>query len=203
MNKKEFIVNTLQEMFPNASCELVYHNNFELLISIILSAQTTDKKVNSVTPLLFGKYPDAYKLMDADIKTVASIIRILGLANSKAKNIILTAKMLVEKYDGNIPNTKAELVKLAGVGVKTANVYMAEGLGMNAFGVDTHVLRVSNRLGISKSKNPLVVEADLINFFPNENWAKLHIQFIFFGRYHCTSRNPKCANCKFIRYCHF
>ena len=203
MNKKEFIVNTLQEMFPNASCELVYHNNFELLISIILSAQTTDKKVNSVTPLLFSKYPDAYKLMDADIKTVASIIRILGLANTKAKNIILTAKMLVEKYDGNIPNTKAELVKLAGVGVKTANVYMAEGLGMNAFGVDTHVLRVSNRLGISKSKNPLVVEADLINFFPNENWAKLHIQFIFFGRYHCTSRNPKCANCKFIRYCHF
>ena len=179
MNKKEFIVNTLQEMFPNASCELVYHNNFELLISIILSAQTTDKKVNSVTPLLFDKYPDAYKLMDADIKTVASIIRILGLANTKAKNIILTAKMLVEKYDGNIPNTKAELVKLAGVGVKTANVYMAEGLGMNAFGVDTHVLRVSNRLGISKSKNPLVVEADLINFFPNENWAKLHIQFIF------------------------
>ena len=119
----------------------------------------------------------------------------------KAKNIIKTAKIILEKYNENIPTTKEELTLLPGVGVKTANVYMAEGLGINAFAVDTHVMRVSRRLGISESDNPVKIEEDLKQFFKDMNWIKLHHQFIFFGRYFCKAKKPECENCKLIKYC--
>ena len=195
------ILNFLDEKFPNARCELVYKTKFQLLIAIVLSAQTTDLKVNNVSPLLFEKYPSINDLANANVDDVIDILMPLGLASMKARNIIKTSKIILEKYKGNIPITKEELTLLPGVGVKTANVYMAEGLGINAFAVDTHVMRVSRRLGISESDNPVKIEEDLKQFFKDMNWIKLHHQFIFFGRYFCKAKKPECENCKLIKYC--
>ncbi len=197
------ILNFLDELFLDAHCELKYNNRFELLIAIILSAQTTDVKVNSITPSLFGKYPTIEALAYANALDVSGILNPLGLANSKAKNIIATAKILLERYNEEIPVTKEELTKLPGVGVKTANVYLAEGLGINSFAVDTHVARVSRRLGISDSEDPSVIEEDLKMFFAELNWIKLHHQFIFFGRYFCKAKNPQCNKCKLKKYCNY
>lgn len=200
---KQEILDFLDEKFPNARCELVYKTKFQLLIAVVLSAQTTDAKVNKITPILFTKYPTINDLANANIEDVVEILLPLGLANAKAKNIIANAKVILEQYDGNIPPVKEELIKLPGVGVKTANVYLAEGLGINAFAVDTHVSRVSRRLGISDSDNPVVIEEDLKKFFHEMNWIKLHHQFIFFGRYFCKAKNPECHNCKLKKYCRF
>ena len=197
---KEKILNYLDELFPNAHCELTYHNHFELLIAIVLSAQTTDVKVNNVTPILFAKYPTPNELANANILDVVNILMPLGLANNKAKNIIATANILKDK---EIPTTREELVKLPGVGRKTANVFLAEGLKVNAFAVDTHVSRVANRLQLSKSDDPLVIEKDLTNYFDGEDWIKLHHQFIFFGRYFCKAKNPNCKECKLKEHCNF
>ena len=197
---KEKILNYLDELFPNAHCELTYHNHFELLIAIVLSAQTTDVKVNNVTPILFAKYPTPNDLANANILDVVNILMPLGLANNKAKNIIATANILRDK---EIPTTREELVKLPGVGRKTANVFLAEGLKVNAFAVDTHVSRVANRLQLSKSDDPLVIEKDLTNYFDEEDWIKLHHQFIFFGRYFCKAKNPNCKECKLKEHCNF
>ena len=197
---KEKILNYLDELFPNAHCELTYHNHFELLIAIVLSAQTTDVKVNNVTPILFAKYPTPNELANANILDVVNILMPLGLANNKAKNIIATANILKDK---EIPTTREELVKLPGVGRKTANVFLAEGLKVNAFAVDTHVSRVANRLQLSKSDDPLVIEKDLTNYFDEEDWIKLHHQFIFFGRYFCKAKNPNCKECKLKEHCNF
>ena len=195
---KEKILNYLDELFPNAHCELTYHNHFELLIAIVLSAQTTDVKVNNVTPILFAKYPTPNELANANILDVVNILMPLGLANNKAKNIIATANILKDK---EIPTTREELVKLPGVGRKTANVFLAEGLKVNAFAVDTHVSRVANRLQLSKSDDPLVIEKDLTNYFDEEDWIKLHHQFIFFGRYFCKAQKPNCNECKLKKHC--
>lgn len=200
---REEILLFLDELFPNAHCELTYKTKFQLLIAIILSAQTTDNKVNSITPILFEKYKTIKDLAEANINDVIKILTPLGLANNKAKNIIETAKCLIEKYSEEIPITKEELITLPGVGVKTANVYMAEGLKIQAFAVDTHVSRVSNRLGISKSPNPIKIEEDLKKFFKDYDWIKLHHQFIFFGRYFCKAKNPECIKCKLKRYCNY
>lgn len=201
--KKDEIIRVMNELFPDAHCELVYHNLYELLISVMLSAQTTDKSVNLVTPALFEAYPTLKDLSKADPKEVKKYIARLGLANNKANNIVLCAKQVEENFGGEIPSNKKDLITLAGVGEKTANVYRAVGLGENEFPVDTHVLRVSNRLGISKSNNPLVVEKDLVKYFKGKSFSMLHHQFIFFGRYHCTARNPKCNECPLKKYCHY
>ena len=198
--KQQNILNFLDELFPDAHCELVYNNHFELLIAIILSAQTTDLKVNNITPVLFSKYPTISDLANANVNEVKEILMPLGLANTKAKNIVETAKIILSKGQ-TIPNKKEELVMLPGVGGKTANVFLAEGLGLNAFAVDTHVSRVSNRLEISKSNDPNIIEKDLMKFFENKDWIKLHHQFIFFGRYFCKAKKPECIKCKLRKYC--
>ena len=200
--KQQDILNFLDELFPNAHCELVYNNHFELLIAIILSAQTTDVKVNNITPILFSKYPTISDLANANISDVKEILMPLGLANAKANNIVKTAKIILANGE-TIPSLKEELVKLPGVGGKTANVFLAEGLGVNAFAVDTHVSRVSNRLGISKSNDPYIIEKDLMKFFENKDWVKLHHQFIFFGRYFCKAKKPNCLECKLKEHCIF
>jgi len=199
--KNTEITEYLDELYPDAHCEINYTNLYELLIAVILSAQTTDKKVNSVTPLLFNKYPSFNELEKANINDVVDIVRILGLANNKAKNIISCASTINNIYNGNIPQTKEELLTLPGVGEKVACVFLAEGLHQNEFPVDTHVLRVSNRLKISKSKNPLIVEKDLRKYFKGFDFHKLHHQFIFFGRYTCKAIKPECENCKFNGFC--
>lgn len=200
---KQDIQNFLDELFLDAHCELYYETKFQLLVAIILSAQTTDLKVNKITPILFKKYPTMKSLADANVDEVKQILNPLGLAGGKAKNIIATATALFYEYNEIIPSTKEELIKLPGVGIKTANVYMAEGLGINAFAVDTHVGRVSNRLGISKSANPIIIEEDLKEFFKDDNWIKLHHQFIFFGRYFCKAKKPECNKCKLKKYCNY
>lgn len=201
--KNNELVSYLNELFPNARCELVHKNVFELLIAVMLSAQTTDVSVNKVTPKLFEQYPTCYDLAKADYSKVCEIIKPIGIYKNKANSIIETSKELVEKYNGIVPYTIEELTTLKGVGRKTASVVLIEGFNIPAFPVDTHIKRIANRLGLSNSDDANVVEQDLRKFFDENLWIKLHHQIIFFGRYFCTARNPKCSECKIQKYCKY
>ena len=203
MEKSNRILTTIREMFPDASCELNYNNIFELLIAVVLSAQTTDKRVNIVTNELFKKYPDAITLGNADYKDVYEIIKSLGLAKTKASNIISLSKTLVEKYQSNVPNIKEQLESLPGVGRKTANAVLMEGFRIPAIAVDTHVSRVSNRLGLSNSDNVRIIEQDLMKTYDIKDWYFVHHGLLFFGRYFCLSQNPKCIECKLKDICNY
>lgn len=196
------ILDKLEEMFPNAECELNHESTFQLLIAVILSAQTTDVSVNKVTPNLFSKYPDAFALANANLSDVENCIRNLGLYRNKAKNIIECAIQLVNEYNGEVPSTMKELTSLAGVGRKTANVVLSVAFSIPAIAVDTHVDRISKRLGLSKPQdNVLDVETKLKRKIKRERWNRAHHLFIFFGRYFCTAKNPKCKECPFIEIC--
>ena len=198
------ILDEIEVLFPNAGCELIYHNIFELLIAVMLSAQTTDKSVNVVTPSLFEKYPNAFMLSNAEYEDVKEIIKRIGLSNVKAKNIIAASKMIVEVYDGNVPNTLEELIKLPGVGRKTANVVMSEGYKIPRIAVDTHVERVSKRLGIVLfSADVLDVEERLMDLIDQDKWHKSHHLLLFFGRYFCLAKKPNCENCFYKKSCHY
>lgn len=203
MEKSNRILSTIREMFPNASCELNYNNIFELLIAVVLSAQTTDKRVNIVTKELFKKYPDAVSLGNAEYKDVYEIIKSLGLAKTKTSNIINLSKVLVEKHQSNVPNKKEQLESLPGVGRKTANALLMEGFRIPAIAVDTHVSRVSNRLGLSSSDNVKIIEQDLMTIYDEKDWYFVHHGLLFFGRYFCTSLNPKCIECKLKDICNY
>ena len=198
MEKSEakYILDTLKKEYPEAKCELEYRNNFELLIAVSLSAQTTDKRVNVVTKDLFKKYDDPYKLKDADYEEVKEIIKSLGLSSSKARNIIDISKKLVEDYKGKVPSTREELMLLPGVGRKTSNVVLSVGFDIPAIAVDTHVKRVSNRLGLSESDDVLKIEEDLMKLFDEKDYYSVHHSLIFFGRYLCKAKNPDCNNCR-------
>lgn len=192
------IIKSLDILYPNAKCELNHNSNFELLIAVVLSAQTTDERVNSVTKDLFLKYPNAIKLANADIKDVENIIKPIGLYHNKAINIIELSKTLVDKYNGEVVNDRSVLESLKGVGRKTCNVILNNCFKVPAFAVDTHVIRVSKRLGISDTSDDVnVIEEKLMNYFPKSKWGKLHHQFIFFGRYKCKAKKPDCDNCPF------
>lgn len=199
---KEYIIENLNKLYPDADCELIHRNNFELLIAVVLSAQTTDASVNKVTKNLFAKYPDAYTLSQANLEDVMSLIKSIGLYQNKAKNIINLAKDLVKKFDGEVPSTREDLESLSGVGRKTCNVILSNCFNYPAFAVDTHVSRVSKRLLIAKKDDDVnTIEKKLMRFFPSELWGKLHHQFIFFGRYKCKAKNPNCEDCPFINNC--
>ena len=199
---KEYIIENLNKLYPDAECELIHRNNFELLIAVVLSAQTTDASVNKVTKNLFAKYPDAYTLAQGDLEDVMSLIKSIGLYQNKAKNIINLAKDLVKKFDGEVPSTREELESLSGVGRKTCNVILSNCFNYPAFAVDTHVSRVSKRLLIANKDDDVnTIEKKLMRFFPSELWGKLHHQFIFFGRYKCKAKNPNCEDCPFINNC--
>ena len=201
MEKSNKILTTLKEMFPNAGCELIYNNLFELLIAVSLSAQTTDKRVNEVTKELFQKFPTPYDLYKANYNDVYTIILPLGLAKQKTKNIILLSKKLIDEFNGNVPSTINELVKLPGVGRKTASVILMEGFSIPTIPVDTHVLRVSNRLGLVNSEDVRVVENELEKQFTQDNWYYVHHCLLFFGRYLCKAKNPECNRCPFQNLC--
>ncbi|MGD9901032.1 MAG: endonuclease III [Spirochaetales bacterium] len=189
------IFNYLKEKFPNAGCELNYTNPYELLVAVILSAQCTDKRVNIITPEVFKKYPDAKSLSMANTGELEKIIYSCGLYKSKAKHLIEMANSLVDRFNGQVPNNIEELRTLAGVGRKTANVVYAVAFGGDAIAVDTHVFRVSNRLGLTNSKNVLDVELSLMKQFDKNVWSELHYMLVLFGRYYCTAKNPKCDEC--------
>ena len=189
------ILDLLEKEYPDAECALDYDSVFHLLLAVVLSAQTTDVSVNKVTPELFKKYETPKQLAQADEKEVAEIIRTIGMYRTKSKNIINLAKMLVEKYDGIVPESDEELVKLPGVGRKTANVVMAVGFGHQRIAVDTHVFRVSNRIGLVNESDVLKTELALMKSIPENRWTKTHHSLIFHGRRCCTARNPKCDEC--------
>ena len=196
------IVSELKKLIPDPKCELDFTNNFELICAVMLSAQTTDKRVNLITPLLFSKYPNSKSLMNANYNDVLEIIKSLGLAKNKTTNLIALAKTIEEQYGGVVPNTLEELVKLPGVGRKTASVVLALGFSIPAFPVDTHVHRVSYRLGYSKKDDDvLTTEMKLKKYIPKDEWIDAHHLLLLFGRYHCKSVNPNCNECKLIKYC--
>ncbi len=197
-------VQTMGDLFPDAHCELNHRNAFELLIATILSAQATDVGVNKVTPKLFERFPTPAHLAVASEESVIECIQSLGLYRSKAKNIRLCAQQLMERFNGEVPQTREELVSLAGVGRKTANVVMSVAFNIPAFAVDTHVERISKRLQICRQKDTVLeVEETLCRKIPKELWSRAHHWMIFFGRYHCIARKPKCHECPLLEMCAF
>ena len=196
------LLNYLEEMFPSARCELFYSKDYELVIAVMLSAQTTDKSVNAVTPILFSKYPSLEDLNNAPLIEIEEILKPIGLYKNKAKNLKGIVKDLMERFNGNVPSNKDELMTLPGVGNKTAGVIRAEIFQIPDLPVDTHILRISKRLNIAKKEDePIDVERKLKKLIPEERWIKSHHQLIHFGRYFCTARNPQCENCKISDMC--
>ena len=192
----------MSEQFPDAQGELDARNPFELLIAVILSAQTTDIAVNKVTPALFEEYPTPEALASGDLNDIMDKLRTIGLYRNKAKNIKAAARMLLDDFDGVVPKTHKELERLPGVGRKTANVVLGDAFGIPGIAVDTHVERVSKRLRIAKqSSNVVEVEEALMRKIPKELWVQAHHTMILFGRYHCVARKPKCAGCPLLYLC--
>lgn len=201
-NKTKEISSYLDELFPNVGCELNYNKDYELVIAVMLSAQTTDISVNKVTPVLFDRYKTLEELANASLLDVEEIIHSIGLYKNKAKNVIAIAKVLVDNYGGVVPSDKDELQKLPGVGNKTAGVIRAEIFRIPDLPVDTHILRISKRLDLVDSKaDHLKTEIKLKKLFPESDWIKLHHQLIHFGRYKCLARRPMCENCKLAAFC--
>lgn len=204
MNRVVEIEKCLDGMFSDPKCELVYNNDYELLIAIVLSAQTTDKRVNSVTPMLFGKYDSIEKLMNADIKDIEDILRPLGSFRKKALYVKEIARILFLDYDGKVPIKRKELEAMPGVGRKTVNVFLGEFYNIPTIAVDTHVERVSKRLGLAKDIDDVRgVEEKLKRKFKREDWAKRHLQLVLFGRYHCKAISPNCDACKLNSICKY
>lgn len=191
----------LENLYPDAGCELVHRNPFELLIAVILSAQSTDKLVNEITPDLFAKYPAPENFLSLTQEELENEIRKIGLFRSKAKHILETCKILTEKYEGRVPNDYEALVALPGVGRKTANVVMSTAFGVPAIAVDTHVNRLSHRLGLTKATNVLATEKELMKKLPKEKWTFAHHALIWHGRRVCSARNPKCHICPLQEIC--
>ena len=207
MTKKERVEEIrkyLEELFPNAHCELEYQKDYELLIAIVLSAQTTDKRVNQVTKVLFKKYPNLESLATAPLEDIENIIMSIGTFKKKSIFVKNIATSLIKDCNGIVPNDRNYLETLSGVGRKTTNVFLAEYYHVSAIAVDTHVERVSKRLKLSPQKATVKeVETSLMKIIPKEYWIKTHHQFIFFGRYHCKAISPNCKNCKLSHLCQF
>ena len=193
--KVEYIASKLEELYPNLEILLDHENNFTFLIAVMLSAQSTDKKVNEITPKLFSKANTPEKMDRLEINEIRDYIREIGLAPTKAKNIKKTSRLLIEKHHGKVPKTFEELEELPGVGHKTASVIMSQAFGQPAFPVDTHIHRLAFRWKLSKGKNVQSTEKDLKRKFDKRLWNKLHLQMIFYGREFCQARKKKC-NCE-------
>ncbi|MEC0089646.1 endonuclease III [Paenibacillus macquariensis] len=196
------ILDTMRDMFPEAHCELVHSNAFELTIAVLLSAQCTDEMVNKVTKDLFQKYRSPKDYVEVPLEELEQDIRRIGLYRNKAKHIHNLCKMVIEQYDGDVPKTHEQLVLLPGVGRKTANVVMSNAFGVPAIAVDTHVERVSKRLGLTGWKDSVLeVEKKLMKQVPRDEWTDTHHRLIFFGRYHCKAQNPQCQICPLLDVC--
>ncbi|UNC92358.1 endonuclease III [Candidatus Contubernalis alkaliaceticus] len=203
MNKNEAaeILKLLDKMYPNPRTDLLFNNSFELLIAVMLSAQTTDKQVNRVTEKLFKKYPTPWDFINLTPEELEKDIKKCGLFRNKSRNIVTTANIIVQEYNGKVPDRLEQLLKLPGVGRKTASVVLANAFGIPAFPVDTHVYRVSYRLGLAGGKNPLVTEKELKEIIPESLWNKAHHWLIAHGRTFCSARRPQCQECPLLDYC--
>lgn len=191
----------LAELYPDAHCALIHQSPFQLLIATILSAQCTDKMVNKVTPNLFARYPDPAAFADARLEDVEKLIQATGFYHNKAKNIIACARALLERHGGVVPETLFELHALPGVGRKTANVVLGDAFGVPGMVVDTHVHRLSRRLGLTKNNTPEKIEQDLMKLFPKEAWTKLGHRLIYHGRQVCDAKKPRCNECTLREFC--
>lgn len=197
-----YILDEMKKMFPNAKCALHHKNAYELIVAVVLSAQTTDEAVNKATPALFDRYPTVQDLALGDVNEIATYLKSIGLYRNKSRMIHELAISIVNDFDGEVPDTMKKLTSLAGVGRKTANVVLSVWFDIPAFAVDTHVERISKRLGLAKFEDSVeVVEKKLKRKIDRNRWNDGHHLFIFFGRYHCLARNPKCENCPFISFC--
>ena len=200
--KTNKISDYLDYLFPYPKCELIYNNDYELLIAIVLSAQSTDKRVNSVTPIIFNKYKSLKELKEADLSDLESIIRPVGSFRKKASYIKNIAMILDNEYDGVVPTDRDKLIKFPGVGRKTSNVFLSEFYNYPAIAVDTHVERVSKRLKLAyKNDDVFTIEKKLMRKFPKDIWARLHLQLVLFGRYYCKAVKPECENCRLKDIC--
>lgn len=204
MNKYDEMLMLLEDIIPNPVCELEYNKDYEFLIAIMLSAQTTDKRVNKVTKVLFNKYDSLDKLKDANLLDVENIVKELGNYHKKAKALIDIANILYNKYDGVVPKNRTLLEELPLVGRKTVSVFLSEYYNIPNIAVDTHVDRVSKRLGLSKDNDDVLkIEEKLKRKFKKDTWNDLHLRLVLFGRYYCTAKNPKCEGCKLKKYCKY
>lgn len=198
----ERVLNVIDEMFPDAKCELKHKNPWQLLIAVMMSAQTTDKSVNAITEHLFQKYQSVDDFANADLKELENDIRKIGLYRNKAKNIIGICQALIRDFNGEVPKTHKELETLPGVGRKTANVVLSVAFEQPALAVDTHVERVSKRLKLAKKDDTVLeVEKKLCKAIPRQRWIKTHHQLIFFGRYFCKATSPMCLECPLFDIC--
>lgn len=200
--ESKFISDTLDKFIPEPRCELKFNKDYELLIATVLSAQSTDARVNKVTEILFDKY-DIFSLAAANEKDIEKIIYPVGTYTRKAKYIKDIALFLVKDYDGHVPNNRKYLESLPGVGRKTCNVVLSNLYNEPCIAIDTHVSRVSKRLNLTKNDDPYEIEKDLMNLFPKDKWSRLHHQLVLFGRYTCKSKNPECNKCPFYMKCNY
>ncbi|MDN3016739.1 endonuclease III [Paenibacillus sp. BSR1-1] len=197
-----YCLDQMGEMFPDAHCELIHSNPFELIIAVSLSAQCTDALVNKVTKELFKKYKTPEDYLRVPLEELQTDIRSIGLYRNKAKNIQSLCRMILDDYNGELPKDRDELTKLPGVGRKTANVVVSVAFDVPAIAVDTHVERVSKRLGICRWKDSVLeVEKTLMKRIPKDEWSVTHHRLIFFGRYHCKAQNPQCPSCPLLEIC--
>ncbi len=197
------ILDILEQSYPDAECALHHKNVFQLIVAVALSAQTTDKSVNQVTPALFERYPDAEALAEADVEEVSEYIKRIGMYRTKAKNIVAMAQKLCADFGGQVPDNYDDLISLPGVGRKTANVVLSVGFGQQRIAVDTHVFRVANRIGLVHEKDVLKTELALMDRIPEERWSRTHHSLIFHGRQCCDARKPKCDVCPIVAYCEY
>ena len=194
MNKKEkahYVMDELEKLYPTTPIPLDHHNAYTLLVAVVLSAQSTDKKVNEITPFLFERADNPYDMAELDVSEIKELIKQIGLSNTKAKAIKGLSKIIAEEHNGEVPSSFEELERLPGVGHKTASVVMSQAFGHPAFPVDTHIHRLMYRWGLTNGKNVVQTEKDAKRLFPKELWNKLHLQIIFYGREYGPARSPK------------
>ena len=203
MNSHSLILSELERLYPDAKPALNFDNPYQLLVAVILSAQCTDVKVNMVTPALFADYPSAAALAAAQAEEIEPYIKTCGLYHNKAKNLVLTARALMEQHGGEVPADHEALTKLPGVGRKTANVVMSCAFGADAIAVDTHVFRVTNRLGLADAPDVLKTEQQLMQNIPKDQWSRAHHWLIFHGRRVCAARKPACESCTLRAWCEY
>lgn len=201
--KTKNVLELLKQEYPDAKCELNYKTPFQLLVATILSAQTTDKKVNEVTKTLFNDYKDLNEFSKINQDELEQRIKTIGLYRNKAKNLLIMCNQLKENFNGEVPKTMEEISSLAGAGRKTANVVLSNAFGVPAIAVDTHVFRVANRIGLANSESVLEVEKQLQKEIPKKEWSLTHHLLIFHGRRCCTARNPRCGECVINKYCNY
>jgi len=199
--QKELVIEKLLDAYPDAQCALDYKTEFQLLVSVVLSAQTTDKSVNEVTPALFEKAPDAFSMSRLSPEEIQGLIKRIGMYRTKAASLSKLASMLVEKYDGEVPSDYDRLVELPGVGRKTANVVLSVGFGEQRIAVDTHVFRLANRIGLVNEPDVLRTEMALMKAIPKQQWTMMHHALIFHGRQVCSARKPQCDSCCIAQEC--